>query len=229
MDEASLMTAFDFDADDLFANQHGRLSDRQTRRLGESDRSAVRTGMFLLLLGIAGPIAAIVAAAMTPRVCRDHFLRHSGGHHLAGDLDRCRLPHAEGSVQNTLLKVASTRGRARIVRHTSPSGAEDEAPIVDYELQIADQVFDVEPGMTRAIVADDDYIVYYLEATSDILSVEVARQRELVGWPPYLLCGLLHHPHQFEDQLFERRQVHVIQPLDVQAHFAGLVLAKLGQ
>jgi hypothetical protein len=172
------MALLAFDADDLSANRTGRISEGQSRRLGKGDRSnhhsALRSGVLLLLLGIAGPVAALIAGIRTRELAVIVSFGIPFGLIWPVIWIGVGYRTLRDAFKVPVLKVASARGRARILRHNSPAGADGEAPGTDYELQIGDQKFDVEPAIARVITPGNDYIVYYVEATGEILSAEGA-------------------------------------------------------
>jgi len=59
-------------------------------------------------------------------------------------------------------KLGQVSGRIHIVKHTSE----------DYVLQIGDMEFDLEKNPSGVMMEGDEYKLYYVEATEEILSVE---------------------------------------------------------
>ena len=125
MPEQQLMEYFKFDADDLYANQNRRFTEKQRSRLISLDEhGAARPG---LAIGIV--LAADRRHRSDHRHRRGHRQSGSGVHHRL----RLRLrPHLarrsgaasasvliRGAMGKTVFKLASVQGRANIVARES--------------------------------------------------------------------------------------------------------------
>lgn len=165
MDDARLERFFKFDESDLRANRNGRLSEKQEKKISadaKAERKSARDSMMILLviasLGLgAGLLIALNAPTWTGRI-------------LIG-LTLCLLwPLAWGGRAWAVVRsapsarqeqVRSAKGRARILHY------ED-----DFVLEVEGRHFDVEKNPSGVIADGDELVVFYLERTEEILSVE---------------------------------------------------------
>ena len=184
MAETELMKYFKFDADDLHANQGGRFTDKQRLRLMALDRSRRKAGMvigvILAVVGVIGPIIAIVAGIANPD---PGFIIGFGiGFGLIwpivwGGLGYMMIRAALG---RTVFKVADVRGRANIVARESRSTDSDghTSTTIHHELHVGGVTFSVNRSIADVIFQGDEYAVYYVESTKDIISVETLSKKK---------------------------------------------------
>jgi hypothetical protein len=178
MSDQQLMDYFDFDTDDLYSNQNNRLTEKQRQRLTALEKSRRRTstglGIFLMLLGLGGPIIAIVAGLSND----DPGFRIGFGIGFGlvwpvvwGGIGYLMVKSAR---QKRPREVASVRGRANILARESQHRDSDGRTTtrVFHELHIGGQTFGVNRSIADVIFQGDEYILYYVAATRDILSVE---------------------------------------------------------
>jgi hypothetical protein len=165
MDDRRIKQFFKFDESDLSANRNGRLSEKQARRLvaeARAERKSARESAGILLvvavLGLGFGLLIVMNASVV------------AGEILIGLLLCVLWPLAWGwkawqawiSVPAGDEQVRTVRGRVRIIR--------DQEDIV---LEVEEHQFDLEKDPGGVIAPDDEIIVFYLERTEDILSVEV--------------------------------------------------------
>ena len=178
MSDQALMAYFKFDTDDLYANQNGRFTEKQKVRLTQLDKSRRNMsrgfGIFLALVGLIGPVIAIVAGIANRQLA--FIIPFGCGFGLI-------WPVVWGGIGYMLIrsayakrefKVESVRGRANIVRRESTSTDSDghTSTSTYYELHIGGQTFRVQRDTADVIMQGDEYILYYVGSTRDIMSVE---------------------------------------------------------
>lgn len=171
MNDSRLKKLFQFTDADLFANRQGRLSENQQKRLAEHARaeqkSARESAVILFVVAGIGLAFGLIFALTAP----------SANSRLFFILVLCVLwPLAwVGRAVKILREVPSmkeyqlqtARGRVHIIRHTDPSGT------AEYVLQVGDLWFDVDGNPAGALNEGDECVVYYLNKTEAILSVEL--------------------------------------------------------
>ncbi len=175
MIDTQLMDYFKFDQNDLYANQNGQFTDKQKARLIQEDKSS-RTwsrigGGGLMLIGLVGLLGAIFAVSADP----DWGFRIGFGLGFG-----CIWPLVWGGIGFGLLKssfgkhdfkLARVQGNANIVRGESYSSSSHTTSVY-YELHIGGQEFSVEDDTANVITQGEEYIIYYVDGTDEILSVE---------------------------------------------------------
>jgi hypothetical protein len=179
MIDRQLMDYFHFDQSDLYANQNGRFSDQQRVRLTQKDQAgrkwSLGLGVFLLLVGLGGLVMAIVAGIANP----DWGFRIGFGLGFG-----CIWPAVWGGIGYALVRssfgkhefrLATVRGRANIVRSEKTDSDGDR--IVVHELHIGGKQFNVRGNLADVIMQGEEYILYYVDGTSDIISAEAVSPR----------------------------------------------------
>lgn len=167
MDDARLRQFFKFNESDLRANRNGRLSENQGKRVKDearAERKSARDSMMILLviaaLGLAfGLIIVINVSLPSARILIGGLLCllwPLGWGWKAWQAMRSAPPEREEQVR-------AARGRVRVLRY-------DE----DVILEVGERQFDLEKNPSGVIADGDEVIVYYLERTEEILSVEKA-------------------------------------------------------
>jgi len=170
-----LMDYFKFDQTDLAANQTGKFTQKQTTRiLGEdkSDRTGSRIGgIFLLLIAAVGFFIAVFAGIMD----NDWGFRIGFGLGFG-----CIWPLVWGGLGYGLLassfskhvfKLARVQGQANIIRTESHS-SEHHTTTVHHELHIGGMEFSVQGDIANVLMQGQEYILYYIADSSEILSAE---------------------------------------------------------
>ncbi len=166
MEPHALKKFFHFSDADLLANRNGRLSENQQKRIeAESrlERKSARESAAILLvfasLGLgAGLLIAFNAPTWTGRI-------------LIGSLLCVLWPLAWGwrawgawrsaPPPTRQEQVRAAKGRVRIVRY------EDE-----YVLEVDGRQFDLEKNPSAVLADGDETVVFYLERTEEILSLD---------------------------------------------------------
>jgi len=182
MSDQQLMNYFQFDTDDLYSNQNNRLTEKQRQRLIALEASRRRTstgfGIFLMVLGLGGLIGAIVAVASN----QDLGFRIGFGIGFGvvwpvvwGGLGYMMF---KSGRKKRPLEVTNVRGRANVVAHETRHEDSDghTTTRVNYELHIGGQSFGVDSNAADVVFQGDEYILYYVDATKDILSIEAVSQ-----------------------------------------------------
>ncbi len=83
----------------------------------------------------------------------------------------------KGAFSKHQFKLAQVRGRVNIVRRESYS-SQNHTTSVYHELHIGGQEFSVEEDLADVLMQGDEYILYYVDGTDEILSAElVARAK----------------------------------------------------
>ncbi len=175
MIDTQMMNYFKFDQNDLYANQQGQFSASQQARLVQEDKSSRKwgrvAGIVLLLIGLGGLTAAVAAGIATP----DWGFRIGFGLGFG-----CIWPLVWGGIGFLLLKgsfdkhdfkLARVQGTANIVRGESYN-SDTHSTHVYYELHIGGKQFDVESDSADVIMQGQEYVIYYVDSTDEILSAE---------------------------------------------------------
>ncbi len=175
MIDQQLMDYFKFDLDDLHANEQGQFTDKQRARLIKEDKSN-RTwsmigggGLFLIaLIGLGGAILAVT---------NDSDLGFQIGFGLGFG---CVWPLIWGGIgyfviRNALtkheIKLAKVQGKVNIVRSESYN-SENHTTSVYHELHIGGHEFSVDGDLADVMMQGDEYTLYYIDGSSEILSAE---------------------------------------------------------
>ncbi len=170
---------FKFTDEDLGMNQRGQLSEKQKQRMEKYDLGGRKLGIFiggmLLLFGLlmGGFDYSMYTSFNTPFFNQNGVSPFTTG--TAGCLGFFALLLAGAGafvvvsqfIKHRPFKVLSVRGPARL-----ESGTVGSARHVYYDLYINDQEFDGDGSMPNVIQEGAEYIVYYLNTTEEILSVE---------------------------------------------------------
>lgn len=166
MDERRLRKYFHFTEADLLANRRGQFSDGQMKRLSQQAKveqaSARSSAVILLVIAAAGLAVGLtigsIAPTLTGRILVFLIMGVLWPFAWAGKGVRIIL--AARTLQEPRLRTVSAP--AHLIRHT------DE----DFVLQMNGLEFDLARNPSGAVMEGDEYTLYYLEATEEILSVE---------------------------------------------------------
>jgi hypothetical protein len=183
MPEQQLMEYFQFDRDDLYANQNRRFTEAQRVRLINLDKSRRKTmlgiGILLAVVALIGPIIAIAAGISNPNPA--FLIGFGGGFGLIWPLVWGGIGYViiKSATEKTVFKLASVQGRANIVARESRSTDSDghTRTTIYHELHVGGVTFGVNRNIADVIFQGDEYIVYYVESTKDIVSVEEIRRK----------------------------------------------------
>ncbi len=177
MVDQQLMNYFKFDEADLYANQNGQFTDKQKADIIRRDKSS-RTGsriwggamMFIGLIGLAGAVLAFVSS-------EDWGFRigFGIGFGIIWPLIWGGIGWAivASSFNKHDFKLARVQGRANLVAHESYNSSSHTTSTY-HELHIGGHDFDVEGDMADVIMQGEEYILYYVDSTDQILSAEHA-------------------------------------------------------
>jgi hypothetical protein len=165
MDERRLRKFFQFTEQDLLANQRGRFSEGQNKRLrqeAKAEQASARSSAAILFviaaIGLAiGITIASIAPSMIGRILIFLLMGLLWPAAWAGK--GIQILRAAYALQEP--RLCQVNGRAHILRHA------DET----YGMKVGEKEFDLEENPSGVIIEGDEYTVYYLEATEEILSV----------------------------------------------------------
>lgn len=167
MDETRLRRLFHFNEADLAANRHGYFSEQQIIRLdAEAQRerkSAWGSAAILFLIAAAGMAIGIVIGSISPTT-----IGRVAMYLIMGTI--WPLAWAGKGVQMILAANALSQPRLSFVR-----GPIQVVHLGDreYSLQIDGIEFDVDGNPTGAFREGEEYTIYYVEQTHEILSIEL--------------------------------------------------------
>ncbi len=183
----NLRRHFKFTNDDLEENRRGVLSKKQMKRIACYERGGKIAfsiiGMFLLVFSVGFANTTIPDIS---RAYQDELLFKSSvwiwGVELAFLLLLGIFFFAIGVAGVFLIvsqllrikpyKLASVRGLARLEK-----GHGDRYRHIYYDLHIKNQQFDGDSTLNKVIIQGAEYIVYYLESNSEIMSIEKISDR----------------------------------------------------
>ena len=184
MSNQQLMTYFKFDRDDLYANQNGRFAEKQSTNLTKLDKSRRKSslvlGIILAGIGLIGPVIAIAAGIGSGELA---FIIPFGiGFGLIWPLVWGGIGYLmiRSALEKREFKVASVQGRANIVARESRRTDSDghTSTTIYHELHVGGQTFGVNRNVADVIYQGDEYVVYYVPSTSDIVSVEEVKKKK---------------------------------------------------
>ena len=166
MDERRLRKYFQFTEADLLANRRGQFSEGQMKRLSQQAKqeqaSARSSAIILFVIAAAGLAVGLtigsIAPTVTGRILVFLFMGVLWPFAWAGK--GVKIIRAARKLQELRLRTVS--GPAHLIRHT------DE----DYVLQLKGFEFDLDGNPSGTVMEGDEYTLYYLEATEEILSME---------------------------------------------------------
>ena len=179
MEDHQLMDYFKFDMADLHAHAHGDFTDKQRLRLLEEDKSSRKWSMIggfgMILIALIGLGGAIFA------VTQDSDLGFQIGFGLGFG---CLWPAIwggigffviKGALSKHEIKLAKVQGKVNIVRGESYN-SQTHTTSVHHELHIGGQEFSVEDDLADVMMQGDEYIIYYVDGSSEILSAELVHK-----------------------------------------------------
>ena len=172
MSDPQLMSLFDFDESELYANRNGRLSERQKTRLAQAESSSKGCngilGAFLMLVALIGLAIAVSAGPAAFREDRTAAI-------MLGLGFGCFWPLVWGSfglssIRRVFAKMEVTvkkaEGSINIVRephsrYNSSTKMRTEETI--YELHIGGRTFEVGSSLADVMMQGSVYAVYYAD------------------------------------------------------------------
>lgn len=176
LEEQKLQEYFKFDASDLSANRNGQFTEKQKARLAVEDKSSRKWSLvgglgllFIAAIGVAGAIAGWIGDS-------DCGFRIGFGIGFG-----CIWPLIWGGLGWAILsnsfskhefKLARVQGRVNIVRRESYSSSSHTTSIY-HELHIGGQEFSIEEDLADVMMQGDEYILYYIQDSDEIMSAEL--------------------------------------------------------
>lgn len=188
MSDTELRKFFDFDQSDLIANQNGKLSAKQDKRIKETEKSTssifryIGLGLIFLNLCIVG---AIVSAIMA----EGFSFSTASTDDMLGLIFAIVFPTliigifvwlmfwiASSKTDYSLQKVEGKVNFVKVEKQQSyktASGSTSHRTVQQYELRVGKFKFeDVDEELLNVIEEGDVYVFYYTKDTKDILSCE---------------------------------------------------------
>jgi hypothetical protein len=166
MDIRRLRKLFHFNEEDLAANRRGRFSEKQLQKLNNEARSERKSAWglaaILFLIAAAGLAVGIGLGSIAPTtlgrvamyVCMGALWPLVwGGKAIQIILaaNALRTPH-----------LSFVRGSVKVIHHGDQ----------EYTLQVEGVEFDVDGNPSDAFTDGDEYTIYYVEATQEIMSID---------------------------------------------------------
>ena len=172
MDERRLRKFFHFNENDLAANQHGQFSENQKKRLDaeakKERKSARESATILFVIAAAGMIIGITIGSIAPTLTgRVGILL------LMGIL----WPSAWAGKAVNIIRAANTLQEPRLCEVRSQVHLRHHGD-GEYTVQVEGLEFDVDGNPSGTLIDGDEYIIYYVEKTEEILSVNFLTRSE---------------------------------------------------
>jgi hypothetical protein len=166
MDERRLRKLFHFTEADLAANRRGRFSEDQNKRLSDEARkeqkSAWESAAILFVIAVAGLAVGLTIGYIAPtpvsRILMILLMGILWPSVWAGK--GVQIIRAAIRLQEPLLR--DVRGPVQVARHEQG----------EYTIRVERLEFDVDGNPSGTFTDGDEYTIYYLEATEEILSVD---------------------------------------------------------
>lgn len=166
MDVRRLRRLFQFTEDDLAANRRGRLSEKQIARLEAEARqerkSAWESAAILFVIAAAGMAVGIGIGSIAPtlysRIAMYFFMGALWPLVWAGKGIQIIL--AANALREPHLSFVT--GQVHVVHHGDR----------EYTLQVEGLEFDVDGNPSEAFTEEEEYTIYYVEPTREILSID---------------------------------------------------------
>ena len=166
MDERRLRKLFHFTEDDLRANRRGQFSEGQRKRLDQEAKaeqaSARSSATILFVIAAAGLAIGLTVGSIAPsgigRILAFSFMGILWPSVWVGK--GVQILRSARILQEPRLRAVS--GQVRVVNHGEG----------EYTMQVEGLEFDVDGNPSGAVMDGDEFTIYYLEATEEILSVE---------------------------------------------------------
>ena len=166
MDERRLRKFFHFNENDLAANRHGQFSEEQKKRLDaearKEQKSARESAAILFVIAAAGMIIGITIGSIAPTlVGRISMLLLMGVLWPSAWAGKAvQIIRAANVLREPLLR--QVKGPLHILHHGDQ----------EYTVQIEGLEFDVDGNPSGTLMDGDEYSIYYVQATEEILSVD---------------------------------------------------------
>lgn len=166
MDELRLRRLFHFNEDDLAANRRGFLSEKQAARLSadaaRERKSAWGSAAILFGIAAAGMAVGIIIGSISPtQIGQIAMYSCMGG--------LWPLAWAGKAVQIILAANALNQPRLSFVRGLVQVLDHGDR---EYTLQVDGIEFDVDGNPSGAFTNDEEYTIYFVDQTREILSID---------------------------------------------------------
>ena len=171
MDERHARKFFHFTDNDLLNNRHGKFSKEQTQRLHteaqKEQKSARESATILFVVASLGLAVGLTIGNIAPGLFGRIIILSLMGilWPLVWAGKGVQIIRAAHTLQEPHLCLVS--GPVHIARY------DDE-----YTVQVGGKEFDVESDPSGSLLEGDEYVIYYVEATEEILSVENVVRRK---------------------------------------------------
>jgi hypothetical protein len=166
MDELRLRRLFHFNEEDLAANRRGFFSERQITRLGEDARrerkSAWGSATILFAIAAAGMAIGIIIGSISPTQIGQIAMYSCMGAiwPLAWAGKGVQMILAANTLNEP--RLSFVRGPVQVVHHGDR----------EYTLQVDGIEFDVDGNPSGAFSEDQEYTIYFVQSTQEILSID---------------------------------------------------------
>jgi hypothetical protein len=166
MDERRLRKFFHFNQNDLAANRRGQFSEEQKKRLDakakKEEKSARESAAILFVIAAAGMILGITIGSIAPTLIgRISILL------LMGIL----WPSAWAGKAVQIIRAANVLQEPRLRQVKGPVHILHHGD-GEYTVQVEGLEFDVDGNPSGTLMDGDEYTIYYVQATEEILSVD---------------------------------------------------------
>ena len=166
MDERRLRKFFHFDEKDLIANRLGQFSENQKKRLNaeakKEQKSARESATILFVIAAAGMIVGITVGSIAPTLTGRVVILL-----LMGVL----WPSAWAGKGVQIIRAANVLQEPRLREVSGPIYIRHHGE-GEYTVQVEGLEFDVDGNPSSTLMDGDEYRIYYVEATEEILSVD---------------------------------------------------------
>jgi hypothetical protein len=165
MDELRLRRLFHFNQEDLAANRRGHFSERQITRLdAEAKRerkSAWGSAAILFVIAAAGMAIGVIIGSISPTQIGQIAMYSCMGAFwpVAWAGKAVQIILAANALQKP--RLGFVRGAVQVIQH------EDR----EYSLQVGGLEFDVDGNPSGVFVQDEEYTIFYVDQTREILSI----------------------------------------------------------
>ena len=172
MDERRLRKFFHFNENDLAANQRGQFSENQKKRLEAKARkerkSARESATILFVIAAAGMIVGITIGSIAPTLTgRIGILLLMGVLWPSAWVGKAiKIIRAANVLQKP--RLCEVRGQVHILHHGDG----------EYTAQVEGFEFDLDGNPSIMLIDGDEYTIYYVEKTEEILSVNYLKRSE---------------------------------------------------
>ena len=176
MIDQPLMNYFKFDQADLTVNENGQFTEKQKVRIFKEDKSnrmwSRIGGVVLLFIAAIGFFGAIAGAIADPDL--GFRIGFGIGFGVIWPLiwGGIGVVLIKNSFSKHDFKLTRVQGQVNIVRRESYS-SEHHTTSVYHELHIGGQEFSVNEDLADVIMQGDEYILYYIADSNEIMSAEL--------------------------------------------------------